>query len=86
VLAASGAVFAAAAGKGTQECVASALFVGAAVLIAINALGETGMRDRGVDPVVGMAYPGAGSSPQGSFRWVLVGFALIGFGVLTLVV
>ena len=91
VLAAAGAVFAAATGKGTQVSVASALFIGAAVLIGVNALGETGSRDRGFDvgssaAARGRLYPGAGSSPHGSFGWVLVGVALIGFGVLVLVV
>ncbi len=91
VLVAAGAVFAAVTGKGTQVSVASALFIGAALLIGFNALGETGFRDRGFDlgssaGATGRIYPGAGSSPQGSFGWVLVGVALIGFGVLTLVV
>jgi hypothetical protein len=84
VLVAAGAVFAAATGAGTQVSVASALFIGAAVLIAFNTLGELGERDRGVDYLTGNTYPGGGRG--GSLGWVLVGFVLIGFGVLTLVV
>ena len=91
VLVAVGAAFAAATGKGTQVSVASALFVGAALLIGFNALGESGSRDRGFDVgssagARGRFYPGAESSPHGSFGWALVGIALIGFGVLSLVV
>jgi hypothetical protein len=54
------------------------------VLIVVNALGEGGVRDRGVDVLTGTTYPGAGS--QGSLAWVLVGVLLIGFGVVTLIV
>ena len=91
MLVAAGALFAAATGKRTQESVASALFIGAALLIGVNALGETGSRDRGFDlgssaGARGRFYPGARSSPHGSLGWVLVGIALIGFGVLILVV
>ena len=86
VLVAAGAVFASAAGKGTQVSIASALFIGAAVVILVNVLGEAGIRDRGVDIRTGMTYPGAGFAPRGSFVWVLVGAVLIGVGVLVLVV
>jgi hypothetical protein len=58
--------------------VASARFIGAVLLIAVNALGETTSPDRSVDVRTGMTYPGAGSAPQGSFGWALVGTALIG--------
>jgi len=86
LLVAAGAVFAAATDNGTLFSVASALFIGAGVLIVFNTLGEGGVRDRGVDVRTGMTYPGAGSSPRGSLGWVLVGAALIGLGVLILVV
>ena len=84
VLVGAGAVFAALTGKGTRASVASALFIGAVLLIAVSALGETGVRDRGVDIRTGMTYPGAGSAAQGSFEWALVAIALIGVGVLIL--
>ena len=86
VLVAAGAVFAAATGKQTQPSIAAALFIGAAVLIVFNALGQSAVRDRGVDVRTGMTYPGAGSFDQGSLGWALIGVVLIGFGVLTLVV
>ena|SRR5262245_33175944 len=86
VLVAAGAVFAAATGDQTQPSVAAALFIGAAVLIVFNALGQSTVRDRGVDVRTGMTYPGAGSFDQGSLGWALIGVVLIGFGVLTLVV
>ena len=86
VLAAAGAVFAVATGKETRPSVATALFIGAAVLIVFNALGEGGLRDRGVDAFTGTTYPGGGSWRQGSLGWVLVGVVLVGLGVLTLVV
>ena len=91
VLVAAGAIFAAVTGKATPESIASALFIGASLLIAFGALGETGTRDRGFDlgssaAARGRLYPGAGSSPHGSFGWVLVGVALIGFGVLVILV
>src|SRR5215471_11224318 len=85
-LAAAGAIFAAATGRDARVSIASALFIGAALLIVFNTIGEAGQRDRGVDARTGTAYPGFGSSPQGSFAWVLVGLALIGLGVLILVV
>jgi hypothetical protein len=86
VLVAAGAVFAAATGRGTRASVASALFIGAAVLIVWNALGDAGLRDRGVDARTGTIYPGTGLGPRGSAGWVLVGIVLIGVGVLVLVV
>ena len=86
MLVAAGGVFAALTGKGAQGSVAAALFIGAAFLIAVNALGESGSRDRGVDVRTGTTYPGAGTVAGGSFGWVLVGFVLIGLGVLILVV
>src|SRR5215468_4853837 len=86
VLVAAGAVFAAATGHETRVSIASALFIGAAVLIVLNALGEGGLRDRGVDVRTGMMYPGAGFSPRGASGWVLVGVALIGFGIVVLVI
>ena len=84
-LVAAGAVFAATTGKQTQPSIAAALFIGAAVLIVFNSLGETGLRDRGVDARTGMTYPAAGSWRQGSLGWALMGVVLIGLGVLTLV-
>jgi len=36
-----------ATGYGTQVSIASAVFIGATVLIAVNALGESSSRDRG---------------------------------------
>jgi len=86
VLVAAGVVFAAATDRHTQPSIAAALFIGAAVLIVFNALGEAGFRDRGVDVRTGMTYPGARSWHQGSLGWALIGVVLIGFGVLTLVV
>lgn len=85
VLVAAGAVFAVATGKGTQGSIAAALFIGAAVLIVFNALGESGLRNRGVDVRTGMTYPGAGSWSQGSLGWALVGVVLVGVGVLILI-
>jgi 4-hydroxybenzoate polyprenyltransferase len=85
VLVAVGVVFGAVAGTGTQASVASALFIGAALLILVNALGEGGVRDRGVDVRTGMTYPGAGLGSRGSLGWVLVGIALIAVGLLVLV-
>jgi 1,4-dihydroxy-2-naphthoate octaprenyltransferase len=85
-LVAAGAIFAVATGKQTQPSIAAALFIGAALLIVFNALGEASSRDRGVDIRTGMTYPGAGSWRQGSLGWALVGVVLIGFGVLILVV
>jgi hypothetical protein len=85
VLVAVGAVFAAVTEAGIQVSVASALFIGAAALIAFNALGESGARDRGFDLRTGWIYPRAGSGPRGSLSWVLVGVVLIALGVLVLV-
>jgi hypothetical protein len=82
---AAGAVFSAVTGHGTRVSIASALFIGAAVVIMVNTLGETGLRDGGVDVRTGVTYPGAGSSPRGSLSWVLVGVALVGLGVLVLI-
>jgi hypothetical protein len=84
-LVAAGALFAAATGKETQSSIAAALFIGAAILIVFNALGEAGLRDRGVDVRTGMLYPGAGYWNQGSLGWALVGVVLIGVGVLILI-
>ena len=68
VLVAAGAVFAAATGRETQGSVASALFIGAALVIAFNALGESGSRDRGRRRQDRPHLPRSGIQPSGIVR------------------
>jgi hypothetical protein len=85
LLIAIGAGFAALTGRAPQTTIASSLFIGGGVLVVWNGLAGGGARGRRADLLarggVGRAIPTA--MP---FEWVVVGFLLIGAGVVSLII
>jgi hypothetical protein len=83
VLGLAGAGYSVATGSDFHNAVVSALFIGGGVLFVVNAFAGGGTRGRMQDQLRWRS--GHGASPLGlssPFEWILVALALIGIGVL----